>query len=318
MNRTFFSTFAQAIRYRTRFRCVGRVTAFSVVIGSSLVIPSVDSDSNQNEVQSESSTSFWNSILKSKSKHDDSLPVSSLYHNGPLPLVSNLDTQWHEWEKGIELLFTDDDYSKGSDNMRARMERIVRTTQEHVCHELEHLERIAWLNESKLNNNKPMQIKSFPRFKPDFWTRNVSGSASKKSGGLSKVLTKGRVFEKAGVSISVSSGVLPRQAVLHMTANHKELREMIESKDLLYDSKEGVEYFAASVSSVVHPRNPHAPTGHFNYRYFELGITDPETNQFIPKLFWFGGGSDLTVLFYFFFLFLFLFFFFFFLAIHFI
>lgn len=35
--------------------------------------------------------------------------------------------------------------------------------------------------------------------------------------------------------------------------------------------KEGdvVKFFAAGVSSVVHPRNPHVPTIHFNYRYFE-------------------------------------------------
>lgn len=36
--------------------------------------------------------------------------------------------------------------------------------------------------------------------------------------------------------------------------------------------KEGdsVTFFAAGISSVVHPRNPHVPTIHFNYRYFEI------------------------------------------------
>ena len=29
-------------------------------------------------------------------------------------------------------------------------------------------------------------------------------------------------------------------------------------------------FFAAGISSVIHPRNPHVPTVHFNYRYFEI------------------------------------------------
>lgn len=28
------------------------------------------------------------------------------------------------------------------------------------------------------------------------------------------------------------------------------------------------------VSSVIHPKNPHAPTIHFNYRYFEIEEAD--------------------------------------------
>merc|ERR1712217_151768 len=108
--------------------------------------------------------------------------------------------------------------------------------------------------------------------------------------GISRVLTDGAIFEKAGVSVSISSGKLPTQAVMKMTANHGELASLLARTDLPQD---GVEFFAASVSSVVHPKNPHAPTGHFNYRYFELGKTDEE-NKFIPLVWWFGGGGDLT------------------------
>ena len=36
--------------------------------------------------------------------------------------------------------------------------------------------------------------------------------------------------------------------------------------------------------------NPHAPTTHANYRYFET--SDPETNEI--QTWWFGGGADLT------------------------
>jgi hypothetical protein len=50
-----------------------------------------------------------------------------------------------------------------------------------------------------------------------------------------------------------------------------------------------VPFFAAGISSVMHPRNPHCPTMHFNYRYFET-----EAWNGIPGQWWFGGGTDIT------------------------
>ena len=55
------------------------------------------------------------------------------------------------------------------------------------------------------------------------------------------------------------------------------------------DGPDRVPFFAAGISSVMHPRNPHAPTMHFNYRYFE---TDEWRG--IPSQWWFGGGTDIT------------------------
>lgn len=49
-----------------------------------------------------------------------------------------------------------------------------------------------------------------------------------------------------------------------------------------------LKFFAAGISSVIHPRNPHVPTIHFNYRYFEV----LEESGNIQA--WFGGGTDLT------------------------
>ncbi|GAU93438.1 hypothetical protein RvY_05378 [Ramazzottius varieornatus] len=49
-----------------------------------------------------------------------------------------------------------------------------------------------------------------------------------------------------------------------------------------------VTFFASGISSVIHPRNPHVPTIHFNYRYFEV------TEENGAKQAWFGGGTDLT------------------------
>ena len=51
-----------------------------------------------------------------------------------------------------------------------------------------------------------------------------------------------------------------------------------------------VPFFATGLSIVIHPWNPHVPTVHLNYRYFE--VEDPVTRE--PVAWWFGGGSDLT------------------------
>lgn len=47
-------------------------------------------------------------------------------------------------------------------------------------------------------------------------------------------------------------------------------------------------FFAAGISSVIHPRNPFVPTLHFNYRYFEVQEESGKKHS------WFGGGTDLT------------------------
>jgi coproporphyrinogen III oxidase len=46
------------------------------------------------------------------------------------------------------------------------------------------------------------------------------------------------------------------------------------------------------ISSVMHPKNPMAPTVHFNYRYFETDA--PAGAEAAPRSWWFGGGTDLT------------------------
>ncbi|KAF7299592.1 Coproporphyrinogen oxidase [Mycena chlorophos] len=90
------------------------------------------------------------------------------------------------------------------------------------------------------------------------------------------------VLEKAGVNVSIIHGKLPPAAVAQMSANHSALPTAPPS---------GLPFFVAGLSLVIHPRNPHAPTTHANYRYFE--VTDPEDPEKILA-WWFGGGSDLT------------------------
>ncbi|KAG8526265.1 uncharacterized protein KY384_000258 [Bacidia gigantensis] len=141
-----------------------------------------------------------------------------------------------------------------SSPMRLRMESLIKSEQQRIVNELERFDPTH-------------------RFRVDSWSRPNGG------GGLSCVLQDGKVFEKAGVNTSVVYGTLPRPAVQKMRVNHKALDPDVES----------LEYFAAGLSCVLHPANPHAPTVHFNYRYFETMDKDGTCNAW-----WFGGGTDLT------------------------
>lgn len=128
-----------------------------------------------------------------------------------------------------------------------------------------------------------------PAFKRDSWLRAQGGT------GQSCVFacptddistTHQTVLEKAGVNISIVHGTLPPAAIKQMRADHTSMP--------LPDRPEGLPFFAAGISLVVHPRNPHAPTVHANYRYFE--ITEPVEGSTEGTLlaWWFGGGCDLT------------------------
>ena len=100
-------------------------------------------------------------------------------------------------------------------------------------------------------------------FVTDRWDRGGGG------GGISRVLSEGAVFEKAGVNFShVFGDSLPPSA----TATRPELA--------------GRGYQAMGVSLVIHPRNPFVPTSHANFRLFATTGDDPA--------WWFGGGYDLT------------------------
>ncbi|VUZ41792.1 unnamed protein product [Hymenolepis diminuta] len=111
------------------------------------------------------------------------------------------------------------------------------------------------------------------RFVVDRWMRNDGNG-----GGISCVLQGGRVFEKAGINISVITSTLSENAIQQMKGRSKDL-----------EGGRNYTFRVVGISSVNHPLNPHVPTMHFNFRYFE--VTDMETGRVI---WWFGGGCDLT------------------------
>jgi coproporphyrinogen III oxidase len=97
------------------------------------------------------------------------------------------------------------------------------------------------------------------RFREDSWQRPGGG------GGRSRVLSEGGLFEKAGVNFSDVYGTLRPEMAASLPG-------------------EGLGFRATGVSLVLHPRNPHVPTVHANFRRLERenGVG------------WFGGGADLT------------------------
>lgn len=102
-------------------------------------------------------------------------------------------------------------------------------------------------------------------FIDDVWQREEGG------GGLTRVMTQGGVFEKAGVNFShVMGHTLPPSA----SAARPELA--------------GCRFTALGVSLVLHPDNPYIPTTHANVRFF---IAEKENAN---PIWWFGGGFDLT------------------------
>ncbi|MCB1104811.1 MAG: oxygen-dependent coproporphyrinogen oxidase [Opitutaceae bacterium] len=102
-------------------------------------------------------------------------------------------------------------------------------------------------------------------FNRDEWIRPEGG------GGISRIMTEGTVFEKAGIAFSHVKGTkLPPSATAHRP------------------NLAGKPWEAMGVSLVIHPRNPHVPTSHANVRCF---IADPTGEN---PIWWFGGGFDLT------------------------
>ncbi len=101
--------------------------------------------------------------------------------------------------------------------------------------------------------------------KVKFVKRIWSKKKKVEGGGVSFLLTQGKVFDKVGVNKSTVSGTFAK----NFRAN------------VLGAEKKG-KYWASGISVVAHMKNPKMPAIHFNTRFI---VTSKE---------WFGGGIDAT------------------------
>lgn len=108
------------------------------------------------------------------------------------------------------------------------------------------------------------EIDGQAQFQEDKWERPGGG------GGQSRVISRGRLFEKGGVNVSEVHGELP-----------VEMRKRL--------NVEQADFYACGLSLVIHPESPMIPTVHANFRYFEM--YDGEGQRVDC---WFGGGADMT------------------------
>lgn len=126
----------------------------------------------------------------------------------------------------------------------------------------------AMLRQAQMDITRQIaEIDGGATFHEDTWVRETGG------GGASMVLANGQVWEKAGVNLSVVHGTMPAVA-----------RRAATEQQTAGAAAENVQFSACGLSCVMHPRNPHCPTMHFNYRLFQT-----QGGQW-----WFGGGTDIT------------------------
>ncbi len=120
-----------------------------------------------------------------------------------------------------------------------------------------------WFSYLQIQICKSFEILENKKFK--FSKRNWYKKNIKEGGGISYLLTNGKIFDKVGVNKSTVSGTFP-----------KKFRSNIPGAE-----KKG-KYWASGISVVAHMKNPKIPAIHFNTRFI---VTSKE---------WFGGGMDVT------------------------
>ncbi|HEY8005204.1 MAG TPA: oxygen-dependent coproporphyrinogen oxidase [Phenylobacterium sp.] len=133
---------------------------------------------------------------------------------------------------------------------RARAKAWFEALQQRIVAELERLEDEA---PDELYPDPPGRFDLRP------WTRETGVG-----GGIGGHLA-GRLFEKAGVHTSAAAARFSPEMAATMPGADKD-----------------PSYVSASISLIVHPRNPRVPTVHMNTRFLSTAES------------WFGGGADLT------------------------
>lgn len=133
----------------------------------------------------------------------------------------------------------------------ARARAWFESLRDSICAEFEAIEREAG---------------SDARFRYDPWKREALEGEEADTGGGTRGLMKGKVFEKVGVNVSTVAGGLARDFAATINGA----------------SAEQNAFSATGISLVAHMANPHVPAVHMNTRF----LTTTKA--------WFGGGADLN------------------------
>lgn len=133
---------------------------------------------------------------------------------------------------------------------------------------LNHLEKVKTRFHKHVRNLQDEisdKLKAFDRsikMTEDIWSRkDVSGEDG--GGGRTRAF-QGDIIESAGVNTSLVYGKISPEFAKSIGGTSDEM-------------------WATGLSLIIHPRNPHIPTTHANFRMIQAG-----------DKFWFGGGADLT------------------------
>ena len=118
---------------------------------------------------------------------------------------------------------------------------------------------------SYLQNQICKEFEFLENNKVKFSRRDWKKEKIKEGGGISYLLSGGKIFDKVGVNKSTVSGKFAKQ---------------FRSK--IFGANKNGNYWASGISVVAHMKNPKIPALHFNTRFI---VTTKE---------WFGGGIDVT------------------------
>ncbi|WOE75126.1 oxygen-dependent coproporphyrinogen oxidase [Alterisphingorhabdus coralli] len=131
---------------------------------------------------------------------------------------------------------------------KTRANTWFKSLRDDICAEFEAIEREAG---------------SDARFTYNEWDRK-DGDGTPGGGGRSGLI-KGRVFEKAGVNVSMVEGTFSEDFAKQ-----------------IHGAGDDPRFFATGISLVAHMANPHVPNVHMNTRFL------------VTQKAWFGGGADLN------------------------